>query len=321
MLFGANGERIPGQGQPNWSPLQYLQNLSNFFNGNQNAITYLETNLPQALANPSQLQALISYFTAWQTFRVVNWTLRTLRFLLQSLPLLTPAILNLGVAYLPNLAGLSGLTGLAAITVAPPAPAAPVPVAAPPELPQPVLAMAAPVSTPGPAPAPLTSAAPASPVPAPPPAPPAPVTGVEGFAYLVGGPGPGFGSALGARMTAEESSPDSAAAPAAAAALASREQTRASRRLRTVIDRGYRYEYLPAGEESGIADAMTDQYLSSGHGAGTLGFAGTGSKAGVRAAGLTTLAGDGFGGGPGLPMLPETWGNGSGGVVVRISDH
>jgi PPE-repeat protein len=42
-----------------------------------------------------------------------------------------------------------------------------------------------------------------------------------------------------------------------------------------------------------------------------LGFAGTVRKeAGAQATGLTTLAGDEFGGGPQLPMLPNTWDRG-----------
>lgn len=43
-------------------------------------------------------------------------------------------------------------------------------------------------------------------------------------------------------------------------------------------------------------------------GAGPIGFAGTVRKeAVVKAAGLTTLAGDDFGGGPTMPMMPGTW--------------
>ena len=48
--------------------------------------------------------------------------------------------------------------------------------------------------------------------------------------------------------------------------------------------------------------------MASDQGAGNLGFAGTAAKeAAVKAAGLTTLAGDEFGGGPRAPMLPGTW--------------
>ena len=48
--------------------------------------------------------------------------------------------------------------------------------------------------------------------------------------------------------------------------------------------------------------------VASGNGAGRLGFAGTAHKdAAVGAAGLTKLAGDEFGGGPRVPMVPGTW--------------
>ena len=48
---------------------------------------------------------------------------------------------------------------------------------------------------------------------------------------------------------------------------------------------------------------------ASDRGAGSLGFAGTASKEkAADATGLTTLAGDEFGGSPRMPMLPRTWG-------------
>jgi len=46
---------------------------------------------------------------------------------------------------------------------------------------------------------------------------------------------------------------------------------------------------------------------ASDSGAGSLGFAGTVSKASEHAAGLATLPSDDFGGGPSVPMLPHTW--------------
>jgi PPE-repeat protein len=50
------------------------------------------------------------------------------------------------------------------------------------------------------------------------------------------------------------------------------------------------------------------QTSASDQGAGGLGFAGTARKAAAaEAAGLTTLAGDEFGGGPKMPMMPGTW--------------
>ena len=45
----------------------------------------------------------------------------------------------------------------------------------------------------------------------------------------------------------------------------------------------------------------------SDRGAGALGFSGTVAKGSERATGLATLSDDGFGGGPRMPMLPNTW--------------
>ena len=76
--------------------------------------------------------------------------------------------------------------------------------------------------------------------------------------------------------------------------------------------RGYRHEFLDADPEAdGEPDLSREGWASSAHpsgqGAGPLGFAGTVRKDAAQAAGLATLAGDEFGGGPSLPMLPGTW--------------
>jgi PPE-repeat protein len=56
------------------------------------------------------------------------------------------------------------------------------------------------------------------------------------------------------------------------------------------------------------APPRDNEPLASDRGAGNLGFAGTARKESVaEAAGLTTLAGDEFGGGPKMPMVPGTW--------------
>ena len=315
MLFGPDGEQIPGQGQPNWSPLQYLQNLGNFFNGNQQALAWIQQNW-SGLLNPSQAPQLIAYFIAWQTYRIVNWTLRTLRFLIQELPLLITVGLNLMIPVLGGVAGmaggLSGLAGLAA-PVSSGAVAAPIPQPAvlglqPPVLPT-VAEMAPMVPTSPAAPAapvvstPTTMAAPAAP-PAAPPIPPAPLTGAEGFGYMVGWAGLSQEASLQARSkTAKPATV--AAASTAATAGPDREEARARRRRHSAIDRGHRYEYLEADDDLHLPPA--DRYEASDRGAGPLGFGGTATKTNAQAAGLTTLTDDGFGSGPRAPMLPDTW--------------
>ena len=54
-------------------------------------------------------------------------------------------------------------------------------------------------------------------------------------------------------------------------------------------------------------DGLVASKTASDSGAGSLGFAGTVSKASERAAGFVALPSDDFGGGPKLPMLPHTW--------------
>jgi PPE-repeat protein len=101
--------------------------------------------------------------------------------------------------------------------------------------------------------------------------------------------------------------PDIAAAAGTAGASA-REKQRARRRRRAGM-RGYGDEFMDMNVE--VEPEWVEPVAStaaSDRGAGNLGFAGTAPKdADVEAAGLATLAGDGFGGGPSEPMLPGTW--------------
>jgi hypothetical protein len=53
MIFGPAGEQFPKQGQPNWTPAQFLQTLSKFAQGNQQALLWLQENW-SALTNSSQ---------------------------------------------------------------------------------------------------------------------------------------------------------------------------------------------------------------------------------------------------------------------------
>jgi PPE-repeat protein len=216
------------------------------------------------------------------------------------------------------LGGFAGMAALAAIhqPVEVAAAAAPIPAAEP----NPSVVLGASVVSPAPVPAPASAPAPA-PAPAATPAaapaagaPPPPASGPAGFGYpYLVGPGFGLGSSMstGAGAGAKKKAPEPDTAAAAAAAAAG-EQARARRRRRAKL-RGYGNEYMdmnvevepdwdaPPGESAGST-------LASDQGAGPLGFAGTARKEAVaEAAGLATLAGDGFGGGPLVPMMPGTW--------------
>jgi PPE-repeat protein len=114
----------------------------------------------------------------------------------------------------------------------------------------------------------------------------------------------------GAQRKAPEPDIAAVAAPAAASA---RDKDRARRRRRAAMNdgdvyRGERYEFLDL-DSPGAAVSSTP--AASDRGVGTFGFAGTGpsgaSGGAVAAAGLATLPGDGFGGGPSVPMMPGTW--------------
>jgi PPE-repeat protein len=215
----------------------------------------------------------------------------------------------------PVLFGLAGLDGVPGIQpdVTPAAPAAPLPeVSATPVAGSspPVSAAAAPAPTAAPASAPAPAPAPAPAAPAPP-APPSPGIGGGGFPYLVGGPRMGAGAAMGTGARRKAPEPDVAAA-AAAAGAAARQRERSRRRRRAAMkspDRGYRYEFL--GQEPGGTGAFDDEaerVVVSSRGAGALGFAGTAaSGTPVEASGLAKVAGDGFGGGPSVPMVPGSW--------------
>ena len=233
----------------------------------------------------------------------------------QAFPLQTIAVALSPIATPVPFGGLAGLTGLTAIQPAE-APAAAA-LAVEPSLPAvssaPVVSAVpasatASVSASAPAPAPAASPATVSAAGAPPP-PAGP--GGFGYPYLVG-PGFGLGSSMNTSAGAKKKSPepDTAAAPAAAASAG--EQARARRRRRAKM-RGHGHEFMDMDvqvEPDWSAPPGAEQVgsLASDQGTGTIGFAGTARReAPVEAAGLATLAGDEFGGGPSLPMLPGTW--------------
>jgi PPE-repeat protein len=254
--------------------------------------TYLVTNPVEAF----------QYFFSWELFDIPLHIEEVLIYTVSN-PLF------LAVAASPALAsgalGAIGLTGLAAIPP-PPAPA-PVPIA-PPVLPvtaaAPTVSGAAGISTsPPPSPSPAATASTVA-GPPPPTAPPPPGAG-PGFTppYLVGGPTMGAGMGLQAKTKEPTSRGSSKAPEAAAAAVAAAAPIRRRRRRRTEI-----HDHADEFADMNIdVDPDWGAPTASEQGAGPLGFAGTVSKGNEQATGLATLTDDGFGGGPAVPMLPNTW--------------
>jgi PPE-repeat protein len=232
-------------------------------------------------------------------------------------PFFIPSALAVApVGAVGGFAGLAETTELAGLTAPAVAPALAPVVAAPAVLPvagmapSAVASAVAPGTAPAPAPAPAASAVPSS---APPPAPPA--AGGVGFVppYAVGPPGIDVGSGMSssASASAKRKSPQSDTA-AAVSAAAAREQARARRRQRAKR-RGYGDEFMGMDVEVDPdwgappgAERVTST-VASDCGAETQGFAGTVSKVSAQPTGLTTVPGDEFGGGPRMPMLPNTW--------------
>jgi len=227
---------------------------------------------------------------------------------LYAIPLIAPIGLTGGVAGLAGLAGIQTEAAQIPADVPAPTPQAP---SLPAATSSPVavgVSGAAPSTTPTPSHAPTASTVVASP-------PSPPVGGGPGFVppYAVGPPGIGLGSGMSAgAKTQEPTSRGSAKTPEVAAAAAAVGAQR--RRRRRAGIRGYSHEYMDINvgvpPDWGLPDERdaVEATVASDRGAGPLGFAGTISKqTGAEAAGLTTLSGDDFGGGPTMPMVPGTW--------------
>jgi PPE-repeat protein len=125
-----------------------------------------------------------------------------------------------------------------------------------------------------------------------------------GFPYLIaigGDPGIGFDSGASTRAGASAKLQAPAETGAVAAAAATRRRAR-GRRRQQVQQREYAHAFMDLE-----VDPDRDAPMASDRGAGSLGFAGTVAKGSEQAAGLATLPGDDFGGGPSMPMLPHTW--------------
>jgi PPE-repeat protein len=245
-------------------------------------------------------------------------------FPLQFDPLAVLPLANVGFGGIPGLAGLTGLTGIqpaaapAAVSGTPDMASLPVTSSSPV-----ISTVSAPGSGPASAPASPAASAPVATTTAGAPPPPASAPVGPAFPYVVGSAGVGSGSSMstsaGAGAKKKASDPDTAAAAATGITVAAGEQARARRRRRAKL-RGYGDEYMDMNIEvepdwcapPGSTSVGSTQAL--GQGAGTIGFAGTARSDGketeetvVAAAGLATLAGDGFGGGPSVPMIPGTW--------------
>ncbi len=311
-IFGVNWDPVRGTvngipydsyanpGQPIWWLVRSLELTQDFEHFGNNLLT-----------NPAAafqfLTDLILFDWPTHIAEIASW--------LSTSPQLLAVAIGAAISNLGAVAGFAGLSGLAAIQPAV-IPAVAPPVAAVPNM-LPVAGMAPAVAAPASVPA-----SPSAPAPAPStvagtgPTPP-PATGAAGFGYpflVGGGPGIGFGSGMSTSASASAKKkapqPDSAAAAAAAAA---REQARRRRRRRAGL-REYGDEFMdmdvevgpdwgaPPGEEPVVSTVASEQ------GVRNLGFAGTVRREAVgEAAGLTTLAGDEFGGGPRMPMVPGTW--------------
>jgi PPE-repeat protein len=229
-------------------------------------------------------------------------------------PLISPAIAPaFAIASVGSAGGLAGLAGIPTATpvVVPALAPAPLTLPAAGIAPTVVVSTVAPATAPPSAPAPAgpPATAPAGTVASPA---PTPAPGGTPFVppYAVGPPGIGFGSGMSDRMAAgakrKAPEPDSAGAVAAAAV---RDPQRVRRRRRAKL-RDHADEFADMNiEVNPDWDALRrSEALSSGNGSGPLGFAGTLPNENVeRVAGLTTLAGDAFGSGPSLPMVPGSW--------------
>lgn len=143
---------------------------------------------------------------------------------------------------------------------------------------------------------------------------PATAPATAGFGYVVGGMGPDDGPGPTLIDRDETKAPASSLAPAAAVSAVSRDKTRTRRRRRAEIhDHADEFADMNVNvEPDWSADVDREQVVAavaSDRGAGSLGFAGTVNKdAAATAAGLATMNGNGFGGGPTMPMVPGTWG-------------
>ncbi len=300
---GLDYDSYADAGQPIFYVVRSLELLEDF----QQFGSYLT-------ANPGQA---FQYLISLELFDFPLHIAEVATFLSQS-----PAVLAPAVAPIAGMSGFTGLAGMGALGGIHPAAVptmlpAQVPVAAAPEVLS-VTGGSSPLAAPS---APSAPASPPSPTPTAgavagpaPPVPPPAAGGVSFFPpYVVGPFGTGFGTGMKASssVSAKRKAPEPDTAGTAAVAAA-REQARARRRRRAG-SRGHGAEFADTSIEVdpdwGAPNECTPTPTKpSDQSAGVMGFGGTVRKERAgQATGLTTLAGDGFGAEPNMPMLPCTW--------------
>ena len=252
----------------------------------QQILTDFATNPQAALVTWGPLLFALGYQAFFQPFGYTFWGVAL------SSPAWLPAALGVSLSML----GLLGLLNLDLPDFAPVA--APVPDAA--QHGWPAAGLGSTVASPAGTPA---SATPASAPAGAPAATAAPAT--AGLAYAVaasGDWGPSLGPTVGGRTGVKA---PAAVIPATGAAAVSKAKSRARRRRRAEL-RDFSDEFLDMDSNFGVTPE--NGASASDQGAGSLGFTGTAMREpALQAAGLTMLAGDEFGGGPRMPMVPGTW--------------
>jgi PPE-repeat protein len=237
-------------------------------------------------ANPSAWFPLLFFIGYQAFFEPVGWTTWSL---VLSSPVWLALILGLALNAAASLAGPAVVPAVVGATGIPAEKAGGMPAA--------VLASTGTgaATTAGSAPATGTAAGAAS-----------AATPAAGFAYMVGGIGPDAGPGPTLIDRKSDKAPGRYIPAAAAVGTVSRGKSRLRRRRRAEM-RDYADEFADMNFD---VDPDWGSTEASDRGAGPLGFAGTVHKVTVaEAVGLATLNGNGFGGGPSMPMVPGTWGS------------